>query len=130
VLSGQKVVVKMFKRLPEERINKEIDINRRLLAGLSAWNKPAEFIHLMDCLRDPTSGTHTLIYQFWPGVPLNELISSTQPSQALKTIYTLAQTLQYIHSLGFVHRDMKPANILMTQNGPKLFDFGLAKEID
>lgn len=62
VLSGQKVVVKMFKHMPEERINKEIDINRRLLAGLSGWNRPAEFIHLLDCLRDATSGTHTLIY--------------------------------------------------------------------
>lgn len=39
----------------------------------------------------------------------------------------MAHTLKYIHNIGLVHRDVKPANILMTQTGPRLFDFGLAK---
>lgn len=93
-------------------------------------HKNVKFIELIDKVYDPSSEAFTLIYEFYHGVTLNELIATIKFPQTLKIILTIAHTLKYIHSIGIVHRDIKPANILATPNGARLFDFGLAKIID
>ncbi|WP_078988282.1 serine/threonine-protein kinase [Streptomyces sp. WM6372] len=42
----------------------------------------------------------------------------------------LAEALVDIHRAGLVHRDLKPSNILMTDGGPRVIDFGIAKALD
>ena len=50
---------------------------------------------------------------------------------AIDIAMQLADALDYAHSQGFVHRDVKPANVLMTSNGrPRLADFGIAQALD
>ena len=131
VVSGKPVVIKMFKKIPSESIKKEIEINYRLLRGLESLKEDerekVRFIELLDSLYEPASSAFTLVYQFYPGVPLNELTSSITLPKTLQTVLTIAQTLRFVHSIGLVHRDIKPANILITQTGARLFDFGLTK---
>ncbi|MGW2108211.1 protein kinase domain-containing protein [Streptomyces sp. NPDC001948] len=42
----------------------------------------------------------------------------------------LAHALQDIHAAGIVHRDLKPSNILLTIDGPRVIDFGIARALD
>lgn len=42
----------------------------------------------------------------------------------------LAEGLEAIHSCGLVHRDLKPDNILIAEDGPRIIDFGIARPLD
>ena len=42
----------------------------------------------------------------------------------------LAEALDTVHAAGVVHRDVKPGNVVITDNGPVLIDFGLARAFD
>src|SRR5260370_769285 len=53
-------------------------------------------------------------------LPLNEIY---------KIGIAVAEGLAFAHRSGIVHRDLKPGNIMLTQGGAKLMDFGLAKSV-
>lgn len=45
-------------------------------------------------------------------------------------ILNIAHALEYLHSYNIVHRDIKMANVLITNNCAKVADFGYAREIE
>jgi serine/threonine protein kinase len=48
------------------------------------------------------------------------------PAEALELVRPVIKSLSKLHEKGVIHRDISPDNIMLTQNGPKLIDFGAA----
>ncbi|MEM9365777.1 MAG: protein kinase [Planctomycetota bacterium] len=70
-----------------------------------------------------------IVYEFVPGQTLEERIldGELSRSDAIDLVATLADALAYAASEDIVHRDMKPANIMIDVHGrPQIMDFGLA----
>jgi serine/threonine-protein kinase len=47
--------------------------------------------------------------------------------ERFRILIEMADALEHVHSHGIVHRDIKPGNIILSEQGPKLVDFGIAK---
>jgi serine/threonine protein kinase len=73
---------------------------------------------------------HFLVTEYVPGRDLRRLIRSQgalQTAQAAGVIMQVASALHYAHREGLIHRDIKPGNILVTEDGTaKLSDLGLS----
>jgi serine/threonine protein kinase len=77
--------------------------------------------------------TAYLVMELVRGEPLSTLISRgpIEPDETLRLLEEAAWALQAAHERGFVHRDVKPGNILVRNDGlVKLTDFGIAKAAD
>lgn len=49
-------------------------------------------------------------------------------SEWLTILQSVSETLEYCHSLGIIHKDIGPGNIMLSQTGPKIIDFGISYE--
>ncbi len=74
-------------------------------------------------------GTDYLVMELLEGETLAQrLVKSPLPLDAvLRHGVEIASALDAAHRKGVVHRDLKPGNVMLTKNGAKLLDFGLAK---
>ncbi len=77
-----------------------------------------------------TTGRPYLVMQYYPRGSLDEWIRRHGPlstEQVLRLGVKIAGAIESAHHFGIVHRDVKPANILITDYGePVLADFGIA----
>ncbi|WSQ14608.1 serine/threonine protein kinase [Streptomyces sp. NBC_01231] len=72
--------------------------------------------------------------EYVPGPSLHQVVGSSYgplPEATLHSLaWRLARALRAIHGAGLVHRDLKPSNILLTVDGPRIIDFGIARALD
>ncbi|MEE1735586.1 protein kinase [Streptomyces sp. BE147] len=74
-----------------------------------------------------------LATEYVPGVSLAQAISAhgTIPLRTcLGVAAGIASALETIHAARVIHRDLKPGNVVLTQNGLSVIDFGIARAID
>jgi eukaryotic-like serine/threonine-protein kinase len=90
-----------------------------------------QFATVLDLGED--QGRYFLAMRFVDGASLDQVLSEGGPlpwDQALQFIEQIAGALQFAHDKGFVHRDVKSQNMLISQSkGAVLTDFGLVKAI-
>jgi serine/threonine-protein kinase len=117
-LFGSAVLAKILKRFEREA---------RTLAKLSHPN----IVKLHDF--GEHDGSPYLVLEYLPGGTLKERIKRGALSweDAVRLLIPIADALAYAHRHDTIHRDVKPANILLTENGsPMLTDFGIGKILE
>ena len=76
---------------------------------------------------------HYLSMEYLPGGTLKERIQAGEISteRAIQVVRVVAEALGHAHQKGYIHRDIKPNNVLFRQDGtPVLTDFGVAKDLE
>jgi Tol biopolymer transport system component len=96
--------------------------------AISCLNHP-NICHLYDV--GSQDGTDYFVMEFLEGQTLaDRLRAEALPlSEVYKIGIAVAEALAFAHRHGIVHRDLKPGNIMLTETGAKLMDFGLAKPL-
>jgi len=94
-------------------------------------------VHCEDMQMDPTNGAVWLALEFMDGGDVQHLIDDRRQTEGppfaahfvRRVLSAIGSALQYIHSQDILHRDVKPANVLMTRRSQriKLADFGISK---
>jgi serine/threonine protein kinase len=127
---GRTVAVKLVQpelaRQPEfrQRFKQEVEAARRIGGEFTA----------------PVLGGDTEAETPWvatgyvAGPSLHEVVVSTYgnlPERTLRILGNgLVRALRDIHAAGLVHRDLKPSNVLITIDGPRVIDFGIARALE
>src|SRR5262249_8506021 len=104
----------------------------QMTARLSHWNT----IEIFDYGRTD-DGTFFYVMEYLPGLSLDALLERHGPLPAERVVHMLRQACQGLreaHSIGLIHRDIKPGNLFAAKRGGhydvvKVLDFGLVKPV-
>ncbi|MET8981377.1 PQQ-binding-like beta-propeller repeat protein [Streptomyces sp. NPDC004539] len=127
--SGRQVAVKLVRGAYAEeeefrtRFRQEIAAARRVSGAFTA--------PVVDA--DPDAERPWMATLYVPGLNLAEVVQKEGPLglKGLRALgLGLTEALRDIHRVGLVHRDLKPGNVLMTEDGPRVIDFGISRAED
>jgi predicted Ser/Thr protein kinase len=124
--AGQLVAVKVLRALGAEgltarrRLAREVDTMRRVRSPFVA--------EVLDA--DVTGEFPYIVTRYVAGPTLEQLVRTHGPlsREGLRRLaYGTAEALAAIHVAGVVHRDLKPGNVMLTDDRPIVIDFGIAQ---
>ena len=125
------VAVKVIRTdsLPQNAIERTLKRFEREAKSLARLTHP-NIVKVMDY--GEHDGAPYLVLVYLPGGTLKKLMGQPMPWQeAAHLLIPIANALDYAHEQKVIHRDVKPANILLTVKGqPMLSDFGIAKILE
>lgn len=105
------------------RFKREVELSRRVTGSC--------LVPLLAA--DPAADVPWLATPYVPGLTLGEHIAAHGPLSGAR-LYALAvgtaAALAAIHAAGVVHRDVKPGNVILALDGPRVLDFGIAHALD
>ncbi|XP_026124011.1 casein kinase 2, alpha prime polypeptide a isoform X1 [Carassius auratus] len=120
--SNDRVVVKILKPVKKKKIKREIKILENLRGGTN-------IIRLVDTVKDPVSRTPALVFEYINNTDFKDLYQRLTDFDIRFYLYELLKALDYSHSMGIMHRDVKPHNVMIDHQMRKLrlIDWGLAE---
>ncbi|WP_406674177.1 protein kinase [Nonomuraea sp. N2-4H] len=126
---GRQVAVKVLRaevagdEVARRRLSREVETMRRVRSEYIA--------EVLDA--DVTGHRPYIVTRYVPGLPLDEIVKDDGPLDLpalVKVAHGVATALAAVHSVGVIHRDLKPGNVLLLDGEPVLIDFGIAQAVD
>jgi casein kinase II subunit alpha len=122
VVNNTKCVIKILKPVKKKKIKREIKILQNMCGGTN-------IIQLLDVVRDPQSKTPSLVFEHVNNTDFKILYPTLSDFDIRFYIFELLKALDYCHSNGVMHRDVKPHNVMIDHEKRqlRLIDWGLAE---